>query len=335
MTKMTRRQLVAAGAALSAGGRLSSPARANGPDFNSASVTPGPRERLRFDSGWRFALGHGADPAKDFDFGFGQADFSKTGVVKIAKPAFDDAAWRPVDLPHDWAVELPFVQDDKGEGDAQLRSHGYRPLGRRYPETSVGWYRRTFEIANRDLGRRISIEFDGAMRDVLVFVNGCFIGRNNNGYAPFRFDLTDFLVYGGKNVIAVRVDASFGDGWFYEGAGLYRHVWLCKTDAVHLRAWETVVRSTLQDGRAALELEALAVNEDRMPVDAALQWEILDARGRVVARAEAPARVIAPGGEATYQARAVIHSPSPWALETPYLYTAVTSVVAAERRARR
>ena len=90
-----------------------------------------------------------------------------------------------------------------------------------------------------DLGRRIWVEFDGAFRDVMVFVNGCFIGRNNNGYAPFRFDLTDFWTYGAKNYIVLRVDASFGDGWFYEGAGIYRHVWLTKTDALHLGKWES------------------------------------------------------------------------------------------------
>ena len=78
----------------------------------------------------------------------------------------------------------------------------------------VAWYRREFEIPESDLGRRIWIEFDGAFRDVLVFVNGCFAGRNNNGYAPFRFDLTDFLAYGAKNYIVLRVDASFGDGGF-------------------------------------------------------------------------------------------------------------------------
>ena len=90
-----------------------------------------------------------------------------------------------------------------------------------------------------DAGRRIAVEFDGAFRDVLVFVNGCFIGRNDNGYAPFRFDITDFLAVGAKNCIVVRVDASFGDGWFYEGAGIYRHVWLTKTDALHLGRWES------------------------------------------------------------------------------------------------
>jgi beta-galactosidase len=88
----------------------------------------------------------------------------------------------------------------------------------------MGWYRRAFDIPSSDAGRRIWVEVDGAFRDVLVFVNGCFIGRNDNGYAPFHFDLTDFLAYGAKNYLVVRVDASFGDGWFYEGAGIDRHV---------------------------------------------------------------------------------------------------------------
>ena len=88
-------------------------------------------------------------------------------------------------------------------------------------------------------GRRITVEFDGAFRSALVFLNGYFIGRNDNGYAPFRFDRDDFLNYGGKNYLVVRMDASFGDGWFYEGAGIYRHVWLTKTDALHLGQWES------------------------------------------------------------------------------------------------
>ena len=167
----------------------------------------------------------------------GQGDFAKTGDFAFAKAGFDDSKWRALNLPHDWAVELPFVHDEVQQ------SHGYKPLGRRYPETSVGWYRREFEIPASDLGRRIAVEFDGAFRDVLVFVNGCFIGRNDNGYAPFRFDLTDFLAYGAKNYIVARVDASFGDGWFYEGAGIYRHVWLTKTDALHLGKWESTVRT--------------------------------------------------------------------------------------------
>jgi len=113
------------------------------------------------------------------------------------------------------------VDDDSGKGDSQLRSHGYKPLGRRYPETSVGWYRRAFELLASDAGRRIWVEFDGVVRDALVFVNGCFLGRNDNSYAPFRFDLTDFVAYGARITSPSR-GCSFGDGWFYEGAGIYR-----------------------------------------------------------------------------------------------------------------
>ena len=103
-------------------------------------------------------------------------------------------------MPHDWAVELPFVNDEGGEGDSKLRSHGYKPLGRRYPETSVGWYRRVFECRKAIAGAA-SGSSSTARCAMLMFVNGCFIGRNDNGYAPFRFDLTDFLNYGGRNCV--------------------------------------------------------------------------------------------------------------------------------------
>jgi len=138
----------------------------------------------------------------------GQGDFATPGEFKFALEKFDDSKWRPLNLPHDWAIELPFINDDG------LQGHGYKPLGRRYPENSVGWYRRVFDIPREDASRRVVLEFGGAFRSALVFLNGFFIGRNDNGYAPFRFDLTDFLNYGGKNCVVVRMDASFGDGWF-------------------------------------------------------------------------------------------------------------------------
>jgi beta-galactosidase len=246
MVRITRRDLLSSGLALSAASLLTRSAWGRaaalvggspGAASAEALAAVAPREQLLFDFGWKFQFGHGTDPARDLGFGNGQGDFAKTGDFDFAKGKFDDSKWRALNLPHDWAIELPFVHDD-----VQL-SHGYKPVGRRYPETSVGWYRREFEIPASDLGRRITVEFDGAFRDVLVFVNGCFIGRNNNGYAPFRFDLTDFLEFGKKNYIVARVDASFGDGWFYEGAGIYRHVWLTKTDALHLGKWESTVRT--------------------------------------------------------------------------------------------
>jgi len=331
MTDFTRRDVVATSLALSAATMLPKVGIAMPTDTaaTDARLSGGmsPREELLFDFGWRFAFGHGSDPAKDFGFGAGQNDFAKTGEFKIAKAPFDDSGWRPVDLPHDWAVELPFVNDEGGEGDSKLRSHGYKPLGRRFPETSVGWYRRAFDLPESDRGRRIWIEFDGALRDAVVLINGCFVGRNDNGYAPFRFDLTDFLNYGGRNFLVVRLDASFGDGWFYEGAGLYRHVWLTKHDALHLGKWDSVVRATPADGGARLELATRVENAGAVAADAAIEWTILDASGRPVATASAQAKRIAAGEAVDFSAAATIAAVQLWAPGQPNLYSAVVKVL--------
>src|SRR4029078_5135001 len=132
-------------------------------------------ERYLMDFGWKFRFGHGNDPARDLGFGSGQGDFAQSGEFNFATAKLDVSGWRTLNLPHDWAVELPFVRDES------LQSHGYKPLGRNYPETSVGWYRRGFDIPASDLGRRIVLELDGAFRDLLVFVNGSLIGRHDDG----------------------------------------------------------------------------------------------------------------------------------------------------------
>ena len=285
-----------------------------------ALAAAAPRERLLMDFGWKFKFGNGWDPAKDLGFGINQGDFAKTGDFRFAKVGFDDSQWRGLNLPHDWAIELPFVWDP------ELASHGFKPLGRRYPETSVGWYRRSFEIPASDAGRRIAIEFDGAFRSVLIFVNGCFIGRNDNGYAPFRFDLTDFLAYGATNYIAARVDASFGDGWFYEGAGIYRHVWLTKTDALHLGKWESTVRPEVEGNRATLTLDTVVENQGRQTETGKVRWEIVDAAGKTVATAEAAQQTIDVDGTARFSASARLSDPALWSVDEPNLYTALVSL---------
>jgi beta-galactosidase len=331
MPKISRRDLLFSGLALSASSLLARSAWARSAELLAGHTEPAsaevlaavaPREQLLFDFGWKFQFGHGTDPAHDLDFGMGQGDFAKTGDFAFAKAKFDDSKWRMLNLPHDWAVELPFVHDDVQQ------SHGYKPVGRRYPETSVGWYRREFEIPASDLGRRISVEFDGAFRDVMVFVNGCFIGRNDNGYAPFRFDLTDFLAYGAKNYIVARVDASFGDGWFYEGAGIYRHLWLTKTDALHLGRWESTVRTELSGNAAALTLGTVVANEGKQTERAKVRWQILDAAGKTVATADAPERSIPEDGEAEFSATAKLTTPALWSVDSPNLYSAIVTVEA-------
>jgi beta-galactosidase len=332
MSGVSRRDLLRSGLALSASSLVARSAwsrtaalMAGYPQGASAEAISAvaPREHLLFDYGWKFTFGHGTDPARDLGFGTGQGDFAKTADFKFATAEFDDSKWRALDLPHDWAVELPFVHDD------EQMSHGYKPLGRRYPETSVGWYRRAFDIPATDKGRRIAVEFDGAFRDVLVFVNGCFVGRNNNGYAPFSFDLTDFLEIGARNYIVARVDASFGDGWFYEGAGIYRHLWLTKTDALHLGKWDSTVRSELSGKAATLTLGTVVVNEGNQTESAKVTWQIVDAAGKTVATAEAPAQSIQVDGSVSYTATAKLANPALWSVEEPNLYSAIVTVESA------
>jgi beta-galactosidase len=326
MPIISRRNLLRSGLALSASSTVARSAWARAaalfggdPQADEAHAIS-PREQLLFDFGWKFQFGNGQDPAKDLGFGFGQGDFAKTGDFRFAKVGYDDSKWRALNLPHDWAVELPFVWDE------EQKSHGYKPLGRRYPDTSVGWYRREFEIPASDAGRRVAVEFDGAFRDVLVFVNGCFVGRNDNGYAPFRFDITDFLALGAKNCITARVDASFGDGWFYEGAGIYRHVWLTKTDALHLMPWESWVRSQVQGDTATLTLSAKVKNEGKQAESARVAWKIVNGAGETVATAEAAEQKVDEDGSATYWATASVKNPALWSVDAPNLYAALVTV---------
>ena len=327
MPSLTRRDLLRSGLAVSASTFVIGPAAGahallSGELQVATEPSPAvaPRERLLFDFGWKFFQGHGSDPRRDLGFGMGQGDFAKSGDFAFATAKFDDSKWRPLDLPHDWAVELPFVWDE------EQNSHGYKPLGRRYPETSIGWYRRTFDIPAEDSGRRISVEFDGAFRSALVFLNGYFIGRNDNGYAPFCFDLSDFVNYDGKNYLMVRMDASFGDGWFYEGAGIYRHVWLTKTDVLHLARWESYVRSTITGNVATLSLGSIVQNQGRPAENCRLRWQIFDAAGKSVATADSAQQSIAPDGSATFTANANVHNPALWSPETPNLYTAIATI---------
>jgi beta-galactosidase len=295
----------------------------SGQPASSTVPTSAGRERLLLDFGWRFHFGHAADARKDFGFegGDGFGNFQKTGrFLPASFLGFDDSDWRPVDLPHDWAVELPFVNDPA------LTSKGFRPLGRNYPETSVGWYRRVFELDAADAGKRISLEFDGAYRESMVVLNGFYIGRHSGGYDPFRFDVTDFANPGGTNVLLVRVDATSSDGWFYEGAGIYRHVWLVKTHPVHVKQWGTLVRSELKGESAVLSVRTEIENDMIEARDARVVSTVLDPAGKEVGKAVTATVSVAPVGEQTLEQQIPVDKAQLWSLEERNLYTLVTEV---------
>ena len=143
-------------------------------------------------------------------------------AVGAAAVDYDDTEWREVNLPHDWAVEGPF--DEKAN-----ISQGYRPRG-------IAWYRREFKLTQADHGKHLALQFDGIATHATVWFNGTLVQRNWCGYTGFEVDITPLAHYGeAENVVVVRVDADAQEGWWYEGAGIYRHVWLVKTDPLHVR----------------------------------------------------------------------------------------------------
>ena len=176
-----------------------------------------------FDDGWKFAFGDASSPEKDFGRGTEYFNyFTKAASIHNEgpySPKFDDSAWKEVNLPHDWVVDLPFSPEAS-------HSHGYKTVGWKYPKTSVGWYRKTFTIPSEAKGKPVSIRFDGIFRDSDIWVNGFWLGGEKSGYTSATYDIAPYLEYGGENIVAVRADATFEEGWFYEGAGIYRHVWL-------------------------------------------------------------------------------------------------------------
>ncbi|HNW60751.1 MAG TPA: beta-galactosidase GalA [bacterium] len=282
---------------------------------------PPGREHLRLDAEWKFSLGHFGD--YDLDYGHGTGYFTwyaKAGYGDgPASPRFDDRPWRTLDLPHDWAVELPF------SGEAS-HSHGYKTIGWKYPATSVGWYRKSFRIPESDLGRRISIQFDGVYRNAIVWCNGFYLGQEPSGYIGFEYDISDYLNYGGDNVIAVRADASLEEGWFYEGAGIYRHVWLNKTDPLHVAPRGIFVYSGMAGDTARVTARATVINAGRSDADLRIEQAVADAGGRIVARAQAGGSRLAPLAAQEYACELRVTAPRLWSPEAPHLYTLITRV---------
>ena len=303
-----------------------------------------PRSRQRLDAGWRFHLGHAQDPDKDFGFGLDQRTYAKAGgkVAAAAAAEFDDSDWSPVQLPHDWAVDLPFVESidarsaqvsgipGEAPTDDPRAAHGFKPLGREFPETSVGWYRRTVDIPASAAGKRLWLEFDGAFRDSLVLINGFIAHEHEGGYSPFRVDITDLIAVGEPNFLVVRVDASLGEGWFYEGAGLYRHVWLVTTDPVHVPQWGAVVRASPAGDGATAEIELDLVNDGDDAAACQIAFRVIDPEGVAVAAGRAAA-TLAAHSQGQVSTTLSWDRAALWSIETPRLYTLVAEVVVAGR----
>ena len=284
------------------------------------------RAHIDFDSDWKFHLGHASDPGQDFNYGL-KAIFSKSGKsdgTAIA-PDFDDKAWRTLQLPHDWAVELPF----ENSTDSDVMAHGYKPVGGHYPGNSIGWYRKHFTVARKDSGQRFAVQFDGIFRDSRVWVNGFYLGNNLSGYNGMSYDITDYLNYDKENVVVVRVDATQYEGWFYEGAGIYRHVWLNQYNPLHVVPDGVFVHTQVLSNRATVTVETTVINQAPGVADCNVFARIADREGRIVGLSTAQSLRMQGNETRTVHQTIAVSGPELWSPEDPYLYRATAVITGA------
>ncbi|HQY11770.1 MAG TPA: beta-galactosidase GalA [Ferruginibacter sp.] len=281
------------------------------------------RKRMNLDEDWKFAFGNANDPKKDFNYSIATI-FSKTGAAQSTAidPKFNDSSWRKLSLPHDWAVELPFVYSKSFDE----QSHGYKPVGGAYPETSIGWYRKHFFVTRADSGQRFQLQFDGVYRDASFWVNGFYLGNNKSGYVGASYDISNYLRYGGENIVTVRVDATQYEGWFYEGAGIYRHVWLNQYDPVHLDENPVFVYTLVQKNTATVYVETSVQNESYAPATISVSAIITDRDGNKIGETAAKNISLAVNEKATVKQSVKIINPRLWSLEDPYLYRVIPVV---------
>ncbi|MDE3099020.1 MAG: DUF4982 domain-containing protein [Verrucomicrobiota bacterium] len=336
--------------------------------IGNVSAADSPREKILMDFGWRFHLGDAPGAGAQFDYPEVK-DLAKTrpgqvGLegaltaarfdppagdfgtdVSFVQPVFDDSDWRQLDLPHDWAVELPFATNappnppgmtERGDSNAaetvradekNLVGHGFKPVGPLFPQNSIGWYRKQFDLPVSDKGKVLRLDFEGVYRNSLVWLNGHFLGRHLDGYTGFRYDISQFANYGGKNEIVVRVDASRFEGWFYEGAGIYRHVWLEITPPVAIAPRGIFVWSEFSNnvpvGPATIHVRT-TLDDANGSSPVTLTQKIVNARGRAVATVSQPADATKAGRRA--ESILCVPSPKLWSPETPNLYRLITTV---------
>lgn len=287
-----------------------------------ATAAESPRERLSLDANWKFHLGD--IPRESFPGGRGVALYGadithsdgKAGHAwGAAARSYDDQNWRAVNLPHDWAVEQPF--DSKA-----LKQQGYRQRG-------IGWYRRTFKLDPADRDKNLELQFDGVATYCTVYFNGTPVAHNFCGYTSFYIDITAMARFGNDvNTIAVRVDAEAMEGWWYEGAGIYRHTWLMKRSPVHVvtdGVYANPVRGV--DGKWTIPAEVTLGNTGTNAASASVNIEVFDSAGKKIASGKSKPVIIVPMDQAGATLSIPVKSPQLWSVDQPNLYEVRTTVL--------
>ncbi len=283
------------------------------------------REKILLNRGWRLLVNPGPDPVAKTKAGMYLS--AKTERLKwgpgtyhhIDTPEYwssiselPEERWQAVDLPHDYIISQAPDENETGA----LGFFHYVPA----------WYRRHFTLGPEDEGRRLAIYFEGITGISDIYLNGCFLKHNNGGYCSFEVDITDLARFDAENVLAVHIDPNSYETWWYAGGGIYRNVWLCKTDTVAVDLWGVFVAPRhLGDDRWDVPVEVTLRNIGYADEAVAVRCELLDPAGQPVATLTADGGVPA-RGKATLRAATTLDAPQRWDIDTPRRYTAVVTV---------
>jgi beta-galactosidase len=282
------------------------------PAQNPVQVPAPVRERLSLDRGWLF---HEGDIPFPLITGH-QASYNnaKAGSSSgAASPEYDDSSWKHVNLPHDWAVEQPFDQN------ANI-SQGYRQRG-------IGWYRRHFQLDPADHGKHLEIQLDGIATHSTIWINGVQSARNWSGYNSIYIDITPIAKFGSElNIISVRVDANAMEGWWYEGAGIYRHTWLVQRSPMHI-VTDGVFANPVKNADASwtVPIETTLYSAELKASTVEVESTLIDPDGKAVTSGHTEATV-QPLEESIAKFSLTVNSPRLWSIDQPTLYTVRTVV---------
>ncbi len=249
------------------------------------------------------------------------------GNFPFVQVGFDDNSWEKVDLPHDWAIKGPFMTGSNPEVGGGMG---------RLPSNGVAWYRKKLYIPASDAGKSIFLDVDGAMSYAIVWLNGKLVGGWPYGYNSWRLDLTPYVIPGGKNQLAIRLDNPNNSARWYPGGGIYRNVWLTKTSPVHVGQYGTYITTkNISKTAATINLEVTVDNNSKTNVNVSIVTRVfaLNSNGKpvgeAVARFNSENTKIANGKNAKILSTVTIQNPKLWGpapTQTPNLYVAVTSV---------
>ena len=277
--------------------------------MKSQSDISGKRQRLLMDQGWRFHLGEIPFPEAKVHGEAYNCGWAKTGAFQgAAKPEFDDSSWRGVDLPHDWVVEGAVSQD--------------AGCPRGYYSGGVAWYRKTFFLPESDRGRKLFLEFEGIFRDATVYLNGHRLGHEPSGYTGHLYDVSDQVFFNDDKVLAVRVDSTVNEGWWYEGGGIYRHVWLTKSAPVFFPPYGIFISADIDSANPSVSIliKSTISNDLEESVDGELLSIVSGPDGKSLAETRSPFS-IGPGEEIEMSQTVELENPVLWSPDDPALHS--------------